>query len=242
VVKQNELYRGKAKTIFATADPNQVVVHFRDDVTAFNRLKSGTITNKGAFNNQFNAVLMQMLEAKEIKTHFIKQLSQDESLMTRLEIIPIEWVIRNSAAGSLCKRYGLPEGMGFEHPIIECYYKNDELGDPLLNDEHIIAFDFCSDDELHQIKNLCRHINTILVPFFAQHHLILVDYKLEFGRTLDREILLADEITPDGCRIWDIDTKEKLDKDRFRFDLGDLMTGYVAIAERLHIPIALGKA
>lgn len=235
--KQIELYRGKAKTIFNTDNPQHVLVEFRDDLTAFNKLKMGSATHKGAVNNQINAFMMSFLMQHGIKTHFLEKINAYQSLMTKVTIIPVEWVIRNQAAGSLCKRYGLTEGQKFDKPIIEFYYKDDALGDPMLNEDHIIAFGFATQSEINSIKAICLHVNDILVPFFAQHQLNLIDYKLEFGRTADHTILLADEITPDGARIWDMQTGEKLDKDRFRFDLGDVLSGYRAIAERLSIPI-----
>lgn len=236
-IEQRELYRGKAKTIYLTAQPQQVLVEFRDDLTAFNKLKMGSELHKGAINNQINAFMMDLLMQHGIHTHFLKKVSPHQSLMTKVDIIPVEWVVRNQAAGSLCKRYALTEGQKFDQAIIEFYYKNDELGDPMLNEDHIIAFGFATKEEIATIKNLCLQINNILVPFFSNHRLSLVDYKLEFGRTDHNEILLADEITPDGARIWDIQTSEKLDKDRFRFDLGDVLSGYRTIAQRLGIPL-----
>ncbi len=238
MIKQQALHRGKAKTIYATDNNDLVIVEFRDDITAFNKVKEAQLTDKGMINNQFNAFMMELLESAGIRTHFKELLNKTESLVQKVDIIPVEWVIRNRAAGNIAKRYGLKEGEVFPAPIIECFYKNDALGDPWLNDDHILIFGWATRDELTKIKALCLQINQLLVPFFAKANLILVDYKLEFGRA-GNEIILADEISPDGCRIWDVKTLEKLDKDRFRLDLGDVLKGYLEIASRLNIPITV---
>lgn len=234
--KQAELYSGKAKTLYATPDPDYVIVKFRDDATAFNGVKKATLSHKGAVNNHFNAYIMQKLANAGISTHFVKILGDDESLMKRLEMIPIECVIRNVTAGSLCRRYGIQEGMALNPPLFEFFLKNDSLGDPMLTDTHIIQFGWATAADLAKMKQLTLAVNQVLKPLFLEAGILLVDYKLEFGRFKD-EIVLGDEFTPDGCRLWDVKTKEIFDKDRFRKDLGNVIEGYEKVAQRLGIAL-----
>lgn len=236
MMKQQELYRGKAKTVFATDNPDHCIIEFRDDATAFDGTKKASLSDKGAVNNQFNAFMMQHLEAAGVKTHFVEQASANTSVFKRMDMIPVECVVRNKAAGSLCRRLGVDEGTDFEPPLFEFFYKSDELHDPLINDNHIIAFGWATEAEIAQMKVLTLQVNDVLKPLFAKAGMQLVDYKLEFGR-FHGEIVLGDEFTPDGCRIWDSSTNEKLDKDRFRQDLGDVIESYKAVADRLGIEI-----
>lgn len=229
------LYEGKAKKVFATDDPQKVIQYFKDDATAFNAQKKGQIGGKGVVNNRMSAFLFSLLEKEGIPTHFIAGLSSREMLCHRLDIVKVEVVVRNVAAGSLVKRLGLAEGKVLEQPIIEFYYKDDALGDPLINSDHIAALSLASTSEIAQIAGLARRINSILVPFFDKSlGLRLVDYKLEFGRS-PNGILLGDEISPDTCRLWDKATGQKLDKDRFRFDLGDVEGAYQEILRRIGV-------
>jgi len=230
----NELYSGKAKTLFETDDPDFLISLFRDDTSAFNAEKLEQFANKGKVNNHINAFIMQKLEEAGIKTHFHELISDNETIVKRLEMIPVECVVRNIATGSLCKRLGIEPGIDLEPPIFEFFYKDDALGDPMINDSHIMTFQWASEDEIEKMKVLSKNINTILTPLFAEAGLILVDYKLEFGRCKG-EILLGDEFTPDGCRLWDADTRESLDKDRFRNDLGGVVEGYEEVARRLGV-------
>lgn len=234
--KGAELYSGKAKTIFATDDPSQCIMHFRDDATAFDGVKKATLHRKGQLNNAFNAYIMSYLEAHGIATHFQRQLNESESLVKRLEMIPVECVVRNMAAGSLCKRLGVEEGSDLQPTVFEFFYKDDSLHDPMINDAHIITFGWASEAEIQQLKLLTLKVNDLLVPLFDKADLLLVDFKLEFGR-LDNQLVLGDEFTPDGCRVWDKQTRKKLDKDRFRHDLGDVIKGYEIIAKRLGIEV-----
>lgn len=229
-----ELYRGKAKTIYATDDPEQVILSFRDDATAFNAEKHAQFVDKGKINNLFNAHVQQLLAKQHINTHFIQRLSDTDSLVKRLEIIPLEAVVRNVAAGSLCKRLGIEQGQKLKYPLFEFFYKDDALGDPFVNDDHILLFGWASQQEIDWIKSQSLQINIILQHMFDQANLQLVDFKLEFGR-FHGEILLGDEITPDGCRLWDKDSGESFDKDRFRHDKGDLISGYQQVMQRLGI-------
>lgn len=227
-----KIYEGKAKIIFSTADPKLVIQHFKDDATAFDGLKKGKISGKGVANNRISCHLFKLLAEQGIPTHFVRQLSDNEMLVQRVEIIPVELVVRNIAAGSLCKRYGIAEGTVFAQPLVECYYKNDAFHDPLMNDDHVVLFKLATAAELATIKQYAVRINTILQQFFASIGIDLVDFKLEFGR-YDHEILLADEISPDTCRFWEKDTRRKLDKDRFRFDLGDVENTYAEMLRRI---------
>lgn len=231
--KLEQLYEGKAKRVFATNDPELLIVDYKDDATAFNGLKKGTISGKGVINNQMSNRLMQKLEKAGIPTHFVRELSERETLVKKVAIVPLEVIVRNIAAGSFSKRYGMEEGVVFEQPTIEFSYKNDALGDPLLNTLHARALGLATDTEIEQIKCYAFHINEILKAFWAECGVTLVDFKLEFGRLPDGTIVLADEISPDTCRLWDTKTHEKLDKDRFRRDLGGVEDAYAEIMKRL---------
>ena len=231
--KLEQLYEGKAKKVFATNDPELLIVDYKDDATAFNGLKKGTISGKGVINNQMSNRLMQKLEKAGIPTHFVRELSERETLVKKVTIVPLEVIVRNIAAGSFSKRYGMEEGVVFEQPTIEFSYKNDALGDPLLNTLHARALGLATDTEIEQIKCYAFHINEILKAFWAECGVTLVDFKLEFGRLPDGTIVLADEISPDTCRLWDTKTHEKLDKDRFRRDLGGVEDAYAEIMKRL---------
>lgn len=231
--KLEQLYEGKAKRVFATNDPELLIVDYKDDATAFNGLKKGTISGKGVINNQMSNRLMQKLEKAGIPTHFVRELSERETLVKKVAIVPLEVIVRNIAAGSFSKRYGMEEGVVFEQPTIEFSYKNDALGDPLLNTLHARALGLATDTEIEQIKCYAFRINEILKAFWAECGVTLVDFKLEFGRLSDGTIVLADEISPDTCRLWDTKTHEKLDKDRFRRDLGGVEDAYAEIMKRL---------
>ena len=231
--KLEQLYEGKAKRVFATNDPELLIVDYKDDATAFNGLKKGTISGKGVINNQMSNRLMQKLEKAGIPTHFVRELSERETLVKKVAIVPLEVIVRNIAAGSFSKRYGMEEGVVFEQPTIEFSYKNDALGDPLLNTLHARALGLATDTEIEQIKCYAFRINEILKAFWAECGVTLVDFKMEFGRLSDGTIVLADEISPDTCRLWDTKTHEKLDKDRFRRDLGGEEDAYAEIMKRL---------
>lgn len=237
ISKTTELYSGKAKTIHRTNQAGHLVMEFRDDTSAFDGIKVEKLARKGMVNNHFNAFIMQKLQAAGIDTHFEELLSNDESLVKHLEMIPVECVVRNIATGSLCKRLGTEEGIDLQPPLFEFFLKNDELHDPMINDFHIITFGWANEDEIQQMKVLTFKVNEILKPLFMDAGMLLVDYKLEFGR-FDGKLLLGDEFTPDGCRIWDADTRERLDKDRFRRDMGDVIESYELVASRLGVEIA----
>lgn len=230
--KTSLIYEGKAKKVFATTDPDLVIQEFKDDATAFNGLKKGQIADKGVVNNTISSALFTLLESKGIPTHYVRKLSDREMLIKRLTILPVELVVRNVAAGSLVKRYGIKEGMVLDQPVIECYYKNDSLGDPLMNDDHVVMFGLATREQLAAIKKQALHINQILTAFFLERRLKLVDFKLEFG-VHKNQILLGDEISPDTCRFWDAVTNEKMDKDRFRFDLGLVEETYQEVLSRI---------
>ena len=231
--KKEQLYEGKAKKVFATDDPELLIVSYKDDATAFNGLKKGTIAGKGVINNQMSNRLMAMLEGKGIPTHFVRQLSDRETLVKKVKIVPLEVIVRNIAAGSFAKRYGVAEGVPFAAPTIEFSYKNDALGDPLLNSYHAEAMALVMPEEVETIKDYSFRINRELQRFWESCGVRLVDFKLEFGRLSDGTIVLADEISPDTCRLWDAETGEKLDKDRFRRDLGGVEEAYAEIMRRL---------
>jgi phosphoribosylaminoimidazole-succinocarboxamide synthase len=231
--KKEQLYEGKAKKVFATGDPDLLIVSYKDDATAFNGLKKGTIAGKGIINNQMSNHLMMLLEKQGVPTHFVKQLNQRETLVKKVRIIPLEVIVRNIAAGSFSKHYGVEEGVVFDKPTIEFSYKNDALGDPLLNFHHALALKVATYRELQTIERYAMRINGILQEFWATCGVTLVDFKMEFGRLADGSIVLADEISPDTCRLWDSDTHEKLDKDRFRRDLGGVEDAYAEIMRRL---------
>ena len=231
--KKELLYEGKAKKVFATDDPNVVLVSYKDDATAFNGLKKGTISGKGAINNRVTNYMMELLEKEGVKTHLVKELSDRETLVKKVTIVPLEVIIRNISAGSFAKRFGVEEGIVFDDPTIEFSYKNDDLGDPLMNAYHAVALKVATWEEIDLIKNYAFRINTLLKGFLKSVGIDLVDFKLEFGKTSDDKIVLADEISPDTCRLWDEVTHEKLDKDRFRRDMGGVEDAYQEVMRRL---------
>jgi phosphoribosylaminoimidazole-succinocarboxamide synthase len=235
-MKKVELYSGKVKTLYLTDDPQQLIVYYSDKATAFNAKKTAQFHGKGVLNNYINGFLMKKLELNNISTHFIKILSPLESLVQRLDMLPLECVVRNIAAGSLCRRLGIEEGTALSQPIFEFFLKDDDLGDPFINEEHIKAFSWAAQEEVEYMKTQSLQINTILQKIFSQAGLILVDFKLEFGR-FNNKLVLGDEITPDGCRIWTNEAKRKLDKDCFRNDLGNLVASYKEVAELLEVPL-----
>ncbi|MBQ7444585.1 MAG: phosphoribosylaminoimidazolesuccinocarboxamide synthase [Clostridia bacterium] len=231
--KLEQLYEGKAKKVFATGDPELLIVSYKDDATAFNGLKKGTIAGKGVINNKMSNSLMRILEASGVPTHFVKELSDRETLVKKVSIVPLEVIIRNISAGSFSKHYGVEEGIVFDAPTIEFSYKNDELGDPLLNEYHAKALKLATDEEISLIKKYSFKVNEVLKDFWKSCGVTLVDFKLEFGRLGDGTIILADEISPDTCRLWDSKTGEKMDKDRFRRDMGGVEDAYQKIMARL---------
>lgn len=231
--KRELIYEGKAKKVFATDSPDMCIVSYKDDATAFNGLKKGTITGKGVVNNRLSNYLMERLEQEDISTHLVEELNDRETLVLRVSIIPLEVIVRNTAAGSLSKRLGLEEGTRLKSPVIEFCYKNDELGDPMVNDYHILAMGLATEEELSVIKNYALKINEFLISFFKDIGIDLIDFKIEFGKTPSGNIILADEISPDTCRFWDIKTNEKLDKDRFRRDLGGVEDAYREVYRRV---------
>ena len=230
--KTEMIAEGKAKKIYATTDPTKLIFYFKDDATAFNAQKKGTIESKGMLNQRISARLFTMLRSKGIDNHYVATLSEREMLVERLEIIPVETILRNIITGSCRKRLDREEGEEPKRPIIEFCYKSDELGDPLINDDHAIAFGWATEAELAEIRRQTLAVNSILKPFMAERGILLVDFKLEFGRTADGRVLLGDEICPDTCRFWDIETRKKLDKDRFRQDLGEVSEAYLEIDRR----------
>jgi phosphoribosylaminoimidazole-succinocarboxamide synthase len=238
--KRQERYRGKAKTVYATDDPNRLVMHYRDDVSAFDGAKVAKLDGKGETNNRINAYVMGRLADAGIRTHFVSLLNGRESLVQAMKMIPVECVVRNICAGSMSKRYGLDEGLRLPEPIFEFFLKSDALHDPLVNDDHVRVLGFATAGEMAQMKALTHRVNGVLKPLFADAGIDLVDYKLEFGHPLDDphgELVLGDEFTPDGCRLWDARTGEKLDKDRFRRDLGDVIAHYREVGRRIGAPV-----
>jgi phosphoribosylaminoimidazole-succinocarboxamide synthase len=236
--RRRQIYEGKAKILFEGPEPGTLVQYFKDDATAFNNQKKGTITGKGVLNNRISEYLMSKLNEIGVPTHFVRRLNMREQLVREVEIIPIEVVVRNIAAGSLSKRLGIPEGTVLPRSIVEYYYKNDELGDPMVSEEHITAFGWATTQDLDDMMQLALRINDFLTGLFLGTNLKLVDFKLEFGRLYtddEMRIILADEISPDSCRLWDAKTNEKLDKDRFRQDLGQVAEAYQEVARRLGI-------
>ena len=233
MTKMNQLYEGKAKRVYATEDPNLLIVSYKDDATAFNGLKKGTIAGKGVINNQMSNRLMIRLAKAGVPNHFVEELNERDTLVRRVQIVPLEVIVRNIAAGSFSKRYGVEEGVVFDEPTVEYSYKNDALGDPLLNTSHALALGAATEEEIETIRRYALKVNEFLKAFWLECGVILVDFKLEFGRTADGEIILADEISPDTCRLWDAKTHEKLDKDRFRRDLGGVEDAYKEIMKRL---------
>ena len=233
LTKKEQIYEGKAKKVYATEDPNCCIVSYKDDATAFNGLKKGTIAGKGVINNQMSNRMMKMLEGHGIPTHLIEELSERDTLVKRVSIVPLEVIVRNVSAGSFAKRYGVEEGIVFKAPTIEFSYKNDELGDPLLNAYHALALGLATQEEIDEIKRMAFRTNELLKAYFKKLNIDLIDFKLEFGKCADGAIVLADEISPDTCRLWDSDTHEKLDKDRFRRDMGGVEEAYQEIMRRL---------
>lgn len=231
--KKEQLYEGKAKKVFATDDANLYIVDYKDDATAFNGQKKGQIAGKGVINNIMSNHMFQLLEQQGVPTHFVQQLSERETVVKKVSIVPLEVIIRNISAGSFAKRYGVEEGIVFDAPTIEFSYKNDDLGDPLINDYHALALKLATKDEIEQIKRMAFQVNEVMKAYFDQLNVTLVDFKLEFGKTPDGQIILADEISPDTCRLWDKTTGEKLDKDRFRRDLGGVEEAYAEIMRRV---------
>lgn len=227
------LYEGKAKKVFSTEDPSLVIVSYKDDATAFDGQKKGTVAGKGEVNNRMTNFLFKMLESRGIPTHFVKELSNRETLVKKVSIVPLEVIVRNVSAGSFAKRYGVEEGIVFASPTIEFSYKNDDLHDPLINAYHALALGLATREEIDAITDMAFKINEILKEYFLSLNVKLIDFKLEFGRTEDKKIVLADEISPDTCRFWDADTNEKLDKDRFRRDLGKVEEAYGEMMRRV---------
>lgn len=233
IKKTTQLYEGKAKKVYSTNDPNYVIVSYKDDATALDGLKKGTITGKGVINNKMSNYLCSILEEKGIPTHFVEELNDRETLVKKVSIVPLEVIIRNISAGSFAKRYGVAEGIVFDEPTIEFSYKNDQLHDPLLNAYHARVLGLATETEIETIKRYAFQINEILREFFLERKVKLVDFKMEYGRLADGTIVLADEISPDTCRFWDSETNEKLDKDRFRRDMGGVEDAYHEMMKRV---------
>lgn len=227
------LYEGKAKQVYETENPNEYIIHYKDDATAGNGVKHDQFEGKGVLNNTISCIIFDMLEEAGIKTHMIEKINDRDIRVKKVEIFPLEVIIRNITTGSFCKRLGAPEGIVLDEPIFEMSYKNDEYGDPLINDDHAVALKLATREELDYIKKTTLKINELLKEFFLSMNLKLVDFKIEFGKTADGEILLADEISPDSCRLWDVDTNQKYDKDVFRQDIGDLIETYKAVLARM---------
>ncbi len=234
ITKLEQRYEGKAKKVFATSDPSYYIVEYKDDATAFNGLKHGTIAGKGVINNKMSNMMFRLLEKNGVRTHFVEQLSDRETLVKAVKIVPLEIIIRNTAAGSFSKRYGVAEGTALKCPTLEFSLKDDALNDPLINDSHIIALGVATEDELKAIREMAYKVNDVLREFFAGIGVKLVDFKIEAGRLPDGSIILADEISPDTCRFWDAKTNEKLDKDRFRRDMGGVEEAYEEIFRRIN--------
>lgn len=230
--KGNQIYEGKAKKVFETSDPDLCIVSYKDDATAFNGEKKGTIVGKGVVNNKMSNFMFKLLEEKGIKTDYVEELNDRDTVLKKVEIVPLEVIVRNKAAGSLSKRLGLPEGTPMQTTVLEFCYKNDELGDPIVNEYHILAAGLATKEEIDTIAAMALKINEIMIDFFKSVNIDLIDFKLEFGR-FKGEILLADEISPDTCRFWDVNTQEKLDKDRFRRDMGGVEEAYAEVMKRI---------
>ena len=233
IEKTTQLYEGKAKKVYNTTDENCYIVSYKDDATAFNGLKKGTIEGKGSINNRVSNYLMSLLEKEGIPTHVVEQLNDRETVVKKVKIVPLEVIVRNIAAGSLSKRLGIPEGTKLASPVLEFCYKDDALGDPMVNEYHIYAMNIATPEELKEIADYSFRVNDFLIKFLSKCNIDLVDFKIEFGRTPDGKIILADEISPDTCRVWDSTTHEKLDKDRFRRDMGGVEDAYHEILKRL---------
>ena len=236
--KKEQLYEGKAKKVYATEDPERYIVSYKDDATAFNGLKKGTIKGKGVINNQMSNRLMAYLEKQGVPTHYIQEINERETVVKKVSIVPLEVIVRNISAGSFAKHYGVEEGIVFDQPTIEFSYKNDELGDPLLNRYHALALKLATAEEIDTIEKYAFKVNEVLKAFWLSAGVTLVDFKLEFGRLSDGTIVLADEISPDTSRLWDVKTHEKLDKDRFRRDLGGVEEAYAEIMKRMEATLA----
>ncbi len=232
--KKSELYAGKAKSVYTTDDDDYLIIHFRNDTSAFDGERIEQLDRKGMVNNKFTAFIMEKLEQAGVKTHHVKLLSDEEAVVKKLDMLPIECVVRNISAGSICKRLGVEEGVELTPPTFEFFLKNDALHDPMLNDYHIRSFGWATDDEIEEMKKLTFQVNDVLKKLFADAGMLLVDYKLEFGR-FKGELLLGDEFSPDGCRLWDAETRKKLDKDRFRQGLGGVIEAYEEVGNRLGI-------
>jgi phosphoribosylaminoimidazole-succinocarboxamide synthase len=245
MTRRRKIYEGKAKILFEGPEPGTLVQYFKDDATAFNNEKKGVITGKGVLNNRISEYLMLRVAEVGIPTHFVRRLNMREQLVREVEIVPVEVVVRNIAAGSICKRFNIEEGAALPRSIVEYYYKNDELGDPLISEEHITAFGWAAPPEIDDMLSLSLRINDFLTGLFLGVGLRLIDFKLEYGRLYDENdqmrIVLADEITPDGCRLWDVETNEKMDKDRFRRDMGGVAEAYQEVARRLGITPESGQ-
>jgi phosphoribosylaminoimidazole-succinocarboxamide synthase len=238
--KRNELYRGKAKTVYATDDPHRLVMHYRDDVSAFDGVKVAQLARKGETNNRINAHVMELLAKAGVRTHFVSMINDRESLVKAMTMVPVECVVRNVCAGSMAKRFGIEEGTKLSEPIFEFFLKSDALHDPLCNDDHIRVLGWATAGEIAEMRALTHAVNAVLKPLFANAGIDLVDYKLEFGHPTDDPggpLVLGDEFTPDGCRLWDANTGEKLDKDRFRRDLGQVIEHYREVAQRIGAPL-----
>ena len=231
--KREMIYEGKAKKVYTTDNPELYIVSYKDDATAFNGLKKGAIAGKGAINNQMSNLLMRMLSEHGVPTHFVEELSERDTVVKKVSIVPLEVIVRNISAGSFAKRYGVEEGIVFDEPTIEFSYKNDDLGDPLINDYHALALKLATREEIETIKAMAFKVDALLKEYFKSIGVDLVDFKLEFGRLADGTIILADEISPDTCRFWDSKTHEKLDKDRFRRDLGGVEEAYQEMMKRV---------
>lgn len=236
VEKQAELYKGKAKTVYATNDADRLILFFRNDTSAFDGKKLAQLDRKGMVNNRFNAFIMQKLQAAGIPTHFEGLLGDQECVVKKLQMLPVECVVRNIAAGSMCRRLGIAEGTELNPPTFEFFLKNDALGDPMINESHIETFGWATRDQVQQMKEMTFKVNEILKEIFMAGSMLLVDSKLEFG-LFNGQLVLGDEFSPDGCRLWDKDTREKLDKDRFRQDLGDVVEAYEQVARRIGVPL-----
>lgn len=230
--KGNQIYEGKAKKVFETSDPDLCIVSYKDDATAFNGEKKGTIVGKGVVNNKMSNFMFKLLEEKGIKTDYVEELNDRDTVLKKVEIVPLEVIVRNKAAGSLSKRLGLPEGTPMKTTVLEFCYKNDDLGDPIVNEYHILAAGLATKEEIDTIAEMALKINEVMIEFFKSVNIDLIDFKLEFGR-FKGEILLADEISPDTCRFWDVNTQEKLDKDRFRRDMGGVEEAYAEVMRRI---------
>ena len=231
--KKEQLYEGKAKKVYATEDPNYYIVSYKDDATAFDGAKKGTISEKGVVNNIMSNIVFEHIEEAGVPTHFVEQLNDRDTLVKAVTILPLEVIIRNVAAGSFSKRYGVEEGSTLKIPTLEFSFKCDELGDPLINDDHVIALGIASAEDIATVKTYAHKVNEVMSDFFLNIGLKLIDFKIEFGKTSEGEIILADEVSPDTCRLWDINTDEKMDKDRFRRDLGNVEETYQAVLERV---------